>query len=1079
MIDDSSQRQLLELSVSGKLVLFLGAGASKEAGLPSGKELAKLLRGKFDQCGSDSDDLFEVLTAIDETSGYNRVNVEDFLIGLFTGALPSESHKTIPLRKWRAIFTTNYDDLVELSYRNEPNRAQRVNRVLSESQITYASDSEMINIYKLMGCVTSHYPQVGKMVLTRGDYNRMLKQRPQTMRLLRDQAVLGSVLYVGYSFNDRLMMDVIDEILEQGGTRELAWSYAAIPGIGSNPKAFQRLRQKKVIPIDASFSEVMQLLSSGKPMSSISTLAGSRMSLAVGVLHLAHEDLRLFSDQFQILTDETIHLATIESGFTVQKFFQGDSTNWAAYSKSFDLPRDISFQLWETVKEAHESTDSDQNRCIALTGPAGCGKTVALRRLAWDAYTKLKVPVLLLENRDWYDFKIIDQFYSKLAAVDSRAEKQRVLILVDNASKFVGIASRLQSFLNARGRLATIIVAGRRNELMGEIDSIDEEHARQMISEWDDLEFADSLSERELEGFVAYLKSHSIFPSSVTDNIGFWQDWIKRECGDSFFVALYRLVRDFRSTFQQLVMSEYNGLDDLGKNLYKRVCLFDQYGHPIRMELLVRTTRCTYEEFRSRVYEGYALGVIRELRGPHDTICFGARHRVIAETIISELQSAGGNRVGDMLREAIQNINPMDRYEKETLRNLVARVFGANGIEFKTRKRLTEEEVKELFNESLRIAQDDQTILHHYGLFEIERNELNHAEELLTRAQGIADSGFGFSERSQHILVTLGQLYHKKGEQCEAGGDKQGAEKEYANAYRCFKRARLGEFDNAHAFHAHAFRLISRAEKERKNGRYDKEQGLIAEALQIIDQAHETLGDNELREINLLEAEILRKQGAFEESVKAYERVINLNVKDSKGYYLLARAQVTEGDRVRRNSVDEALQLYERAIETIKVGLKYVSADRSLLRLLSRVYRKARPYSFKIQYDILLQRYTIPEERESLEMLYDLGRLSFTLEKVKESLQFFRELEILAPIHPFRTGTRHKLTDEKGKSIRLEGNIDEIRSAREGWVRLENSGDLIRFFPLKQDFRPNKGDRVSFEIGFNFVGPLAMFLKRQ
>ncbi|MCH7613698.1 MAG: glycosyltransferase, partial [Candidatus Marinimicrobia bacterium] len=52
------------------------------------------------------------------------------------------------------------------------------------------------------------------MVLSRADYNRALIRRRKYLELLSDFVKTGTIVFIGYSFGDHLVLDIIDDIIE-------------------------------------------------------------------------------------------------------------------------------------------------------------------------------------------------------------------------------------------------------------------------------------------------------------------------------------------------------------------------------------------------------------------------------------------------------------------------------------------------------------------------------------------------------------------------------------------------------------------------------------------------------------------------------------------------------------------------------------------------------------------------------------------------------------------------------------------------------------------------------------------------
>ncbi len=101
--------------------MFLGAGVSTVANAPSTPDLIDLIRKKFDKARFASDDFIGVCQAVIDCDYYDgRTELEDLLREKLGNLKPSKWHLELPKYKWAAIFTSNFDDLIEESFRMNP-----------------------------------------------------------------------------------------------------------------------------------------------------------------------------------------------------------------------------------------------------------------------------------------------------------------------------------------------------------------------------------------------------------------------------------------------------------------------------------------------------------------------------------------------------------------------------------------------------------------------------------------------------------------------------------------------------------------------------------------------------------------------------------------------------------------------------------------------------------------------------------------------------------------------------------------------------------------------------------------------
>src|SRR6266545_4373751 len=164
-------QELLDLLQAGETVLFLGAGATRDAGGPTGGALAQLLAGRFSKPDISTADLrrfADVLTFLDEIQ---RDEIDKTIVGALKDVQPTAAHKLIPTFAWRAIFTTNYDRIVEVAYDTASDgsgrRAQDLRTTQLGGEVPSILDSRVV-LLKLHGCIST-ITKKAPLVLTTDD----------------------------------------------------------------------------------------------------------------------------------------------------------------------------------------------------------------------------------------------------------------------------------------------------------------------------------------------------------------------------------------------------------------------------------------------------------------------------------------------------------------------------------------------------------------------------------------------------------------------------------------------------------------------------------------------------------------------------------------------------------------------------------------------------------------------------------------------------------------------------------------------------------------------------------------------
>src|SRR6266516_4998134 len=86
-------QQIQEKLNAGKVVLFVGAGASTECGGPDSKALTDRVKHRFPSVKVATDDFFLLCNEVLETDGIDRKDVEECVTKQFDTLVPSAAHK--------------------------------------------------------------------------------------------------------------------------------------------------------------------------------------------------------------------------------------------------------------------------------------------------------------------------------------------------------------------------------------------------------------------------------------------------------------------------------------------------------------------------------------------------------------------------------------------------------------------------------------------------------------------------------------------------------------------------------------------------------------------------------------------------------------------------------------------------------------------------------------------------------------------------------------------------------------------------------------------------------------------------
>lgn len=193
---------------NGRLVLFVGAGVSKNSGVPMWGELIEKMKSELpESLRNEKDDL--KLAQLYKDSRGEKEYLEMVMKTLcHNKVIPNPIHKELLALNPVHIVTTNYDDLIEQEIRNEYKQFTVVRGDKDMPNMTYPNA-----LIKMHGDYT-----LGNIVLAENDYYNY----PRTFALTRAfvQSLFASklILFVGFSFADinlKMILNDVKNILEE------------------------------------------------------------------------------------------------------------------------------------------------------------------------------------------------------------------------------------------------------------------------------------------------------------------------------------------------------------------------------------------------------------------------------------------------------------------------------------------------------------------------------------------------------------------------------------------------------------------------------------------------------------------------------------------------------------------------------------------------------------------------------------------------------------------------------------------------------------------------------------------------
>lgn len=206
-----------------RTVLLFGSGSSIPSNVPSVADLQAIFEDKFNVSASDYS-LAEQTGIIEAKTGDRRGLIVS-LRAAFKGATPTGGLLNLPLFTWKSIFTTNYDELIEASYKR---RSRPYASYSSNFDFGQARPADAVQLFKLHGTIGKDVADGdrSRIILTAADYDLTEEFREQLFDRFKADIGGDHLVIIGHSLADPDIKAVVDRALtikaKSGGGGEIS-----------------------------------------------------------------------------------------------------------------------------------------------------------------------------------------------------------------------------------------------------------------------------------------------------------------------------------------------------------------------------------------------------------------------------------------------------------------------------------------------------------------------------------------------------------------------------------------------------------------------------------------------------------------------------------------------------------------------------------------------------------------------------------------------------------------------------------------------------------------------------------------
>jgi tetratricopeptide (TPR) repeat protein len=721
---------LIEAVKAQRCVLFLGAGASKEARNVEGKkppdadQLRDILADRFFRKAMPNRDVMAVAEMAIASSG-SAAQVYEEVRKAFTGFDPQATHCLIPTFGWRAIATTNYDTIIEETYKEVTTRIQQLVPLVKDDEPIDERLREFpspVPYLKLHGCLNHIHDADIPPVLSREVYSTYSKNRSRLFLRLQDMAYEHTFIFVGYRLDDSHIRDLIYNL---GPGRRPRW-YMVTPN--AEPEDIAFWATKNVELIKAYFGEFMAALDEAiLPL--FRRLSHSSDAAEFPIRRLFKtQSLESDATNRSLRNDLTfIHAEMPFEPQTAEQFYSGYDTGWGAIVDRLDVRRQVEDDI--LFKAVLENDTPHGPLLIMVKGPGGAGKTIAIKRSAWEAAIATGALVL------WFnpDGALRPEVFSELHELTGKT----IYLFVDDIALHIEGLLRLLRY--ARSAKLPLVVVG------AERDSDWNTYCGSLESEFPGPELkVRYLSRREISGLLDLLEKHGclglLANETRDERIRQFESVAERQ----LLVALHQLTQG--RPFEEVLLLEHQRISpEQARQLYLDIATMHQYSVTARAGTISRISGITFSDYQEKFFSPLENIVRAEVDKYSRDQCYRTRHARVAQLVFRQA-CPGDDEKADQFVRLISGLDFGYSSDSKALEQITkGRALSETFAEPSPGRRI--------YEAAIAVAPNQAFLYQQWALF-----ELHHPRGSLSEAERLASEAHAIDEKNTAVIHTQAEI---------------------------------------------------------------------------------------------------------------------------------------------------------------------------------------------------------------------------------------------------------------------------------------------------------------------------------
>lgn len=552
-------------------------------------------------------------------TGMGESLVFDEVAKALEGFETSEAHRMVSDFNWRLIATTNYDRFLEDAYGDTKRRRQTLVPFVKDSEPVedrMAAVANPVQYLKLHGSIDHRLDKEVPLVLSWEHYDRYEMNRKRLFERLQYFAPESVIIFVGYSLGDAHIRKLIYAL---DGAERPRW-YTVDPGAEDEDIAFWGTRNIDVLK--CGFGEFMTALDQSiEKLSRFVTPPQDTIAFPLRDFYAVPSE-ESEAVKLAIGRDLTlVHASMPYAEQTPERFYSGYDTGWGCIFNRLDARRRVTDDLlYKALLEYEKPTGPV---FFLLQGPAGSGKTIVLKRAAFDAATANKALVLWLEEEG----QLRPEVFLEIADL----VKRPIYLFVDQVALH---AEKLVKFLDVMKtkQIPLVLVSAEREADWSTYCHVLGDQFPPMIMR------IGVLGASEVENLLDLLQRHNCLGELAgkprEEQVAAFLN--EEQADRQLLVALHVLTRGL--PFEEIVLREYQSVNqEQARRLYLDIATMNQFGVPVRAGTISRISGIRFREYEERFFQPLKDIVLTGFDEYSQDYAYRTRHARVAQILFRQV----------------------------------------------------------------------------------------------------------------------------------------------------------------------------------------------------------------------------------------------------------------------------------------------------------------------------------------------------------------------------------------------------------------------------------------------------------